>query len=481
MFCVSFLISLLLFCSSLSASEYSNVIDEDELNDDYDDISDELEVFGDSDTNQKPSVLDNLILTLRHQLGYTDGKENQLTTNRSSIRLQWHYNHNNWLVKADAKSSYDFALSGSDYGKSIKEKYQQQNRIRELYIKTTLGSASITLGRQVVIWGKADGAQVTDVISPRNLTESIFIPVEDARLGQTMLVISGYSSSGSTYKSTSGSTYDSSNNSTLRNTQHEWSLIINPDKKPDEIALPGHPYALTPEQSSALLQNINLKEQQPAFSWRSPEVGFRWARTQGKLDTAFMIARVNDNTPALSIDTITPSTLLTQYPRYTMIGAGLNWANGAFVWKGEIAKKLNRTLNCFDLAGCGLSSAKYDFWDSAIGFDYSANGAYTVTVEISNQHLSKWQNDILGYERNRTVAYGSINKNWLNEILTTQYTHFYDLQAGDALHRLLLEYQLSDYWKTTFQIDYFDVHKSGTPLSGLSEKHRVAFSIEANF
>lgn len=458
-----FCVSMLFLCSFNVQARETFDVEYQELNDEFDDITEELAAFQGDTTHTKPTALDNLIVTLRHQIGYTDGTEDKLTTNRSSVRLQWHYNHKNWLVKADAKSSYDFAFNNSDYNQNIKNRYQQQNRIRELYIKTTLGNASITLGRQVVIWGKADGAQVTDVISPRNLTESIFIPVEDARLGQTMLVLAGYS------------------NDKTNNTQHEWSFIINPDKKTNDIALPGHPYALTPDQPSPLLQNVRLKESPPAFSWRSPEVGFRWARTQGKLDTAIMLTRVHDNTPTFVLDTASSGTVFTQYPRYTMIGAGLNWANGAFVWKGEVARKLNRTLNCFDLKDCGLSNARYDFWDAAMGFDYTANGAYTITIEVSNQHVSNWQDDLLGYDRNRTVAYGSISKNWQNETLTTQYTHFYDLQAGDALHRALFEYQLSDYWKTYFQIDYFDVHKSGTLLSALSGKHRLALGIEANF
>ena len=62
-------------------------------------------------------------------------------------------------------------------------------------------------GKQIVVWGKADAAVVTDIMSPRDLTELVFTSLEDARLGQQMLILDHFSANS------------------------QWSVVFNPDVK----------------------------------------------------------------------------------------------------------------------------------------------------------------------------------------------------------------------------------------------------------
>jgi hypothetical protein len=44
-------------------------------------------------------------------------------------------------------------------------------RMRELYMDMNFKKFDVRIGRQQVVWGKADGVFITDIVSPLNLTE----------------------------------------------------------------------------------------------------------------------------------------------------------------------------------------------------------------------------------------------------------------------------------------------------------------------
>ena len=54
--------------------------------------------------------------------------------------------------------------------------------LRELYLSTQLGKAHLTLGKQQVVWGKADGLKLLDVVNPQNFREFILDNFDDSRI-----------------------------------------------------------------------------------------------------------------------------------------------------------------------------------------------------------------------------------------------------------------------------------------------------------
>jgi len=72
---------------------------------------------------------------------------------------------------------------GMEFGESISEM-----TIREAYVNAYAGIFDIRFGHQIVVWGRADGFNPTDIITPRNMT--IRSPDEDdRRTGNTLLRI----------------------------------------------------------------------------------------------------------------------------------------------------------------------------------------------------------------------------------------------------------------------------------------------------
>ena len=56
-------------------------------------------------------------------------------------------------------------------------------RFRELYLDLYFDNFDIRIGQQQVVWGKADGVFITDVVSPLNLTEFLLPDFDEIRTG----------------------------------------------------------------------------------------------------------------------------------------------------------------------------------------------------------------------------------------------------------------------------------------------------------
>ncbi|MBT4836724.1 MAG: hypothetical protein HON94_05200, partial [Methylococcales bacterium] len=261
--------------ASLDADE---LINEDSFEDAFDE-SFEIE----TEQTEKTTFQNNsrlLRFTFAHEIGYHPDNTNKLPVNRSSLRLEWeHLITQQIFFRFDAKMAYDFAYDHHQYPVATTQNYRFQKKIREMYFQSTHQKISVKIGKQILVWGEADGAIVTDIISPRNLTEFIFQPIEDTRIGQIMLTIDYFSHN------------------------HHWTLLLNPDRKTNQFALPGHEYALfNPLQNNPL---INLtKEQTPKTSLSDMEVGLRWKKTFSGHDVSFMLAEVTNNNPVLASQTI---------------------------------------------------------------------------------------------------------------------------------------------------------------------------------
>ena len=54
--------------------------------------------------------------------------------------------------------------------------------LRELYLRGELGPAFLTVGKQQVVWGQADGLKVLDVVNPQDFREFILDDFDDSRI-----------------------------------------------------------------------------------------------------------------------------------------------------------------------------------------------------------------------------------------------------------------------------------------------------------
>ncbi|WP_321390018.1 DUF1302 family protein [uncultured Desulfuromusa sp.] len=96
---------------------------------------------------------------------------NDSLTSRAKLRLElateldWLYG----FFSADAEKNWEIA---SETGVDL----------QEAWIEHVADNWDLRIGRQIIIWGKADGIQVTDMISPPDYTESITRDLDEIRM-----------------------------------------------------------------------------------------------------------------------------------------------------------------------------------------------------------------------------------------------------------------------------------------------------------
>lgn len=54
--------------------------------------------------------------------------------------------------------------------------------LREMYVRVPLGRAFVTIGKQQIVWGKADGIKVLDVVNPQDYREFILDDFDQSRI-----------------------------------------------------------------------------------------------------------------------------------------------------------------------------------------------------------------------------------------------------------------------------------------------------------
>lgn len=352
--------------------------------------------------------------TFRQEFSY-NFEEDHIVTNRSSLRLEWSkFSADYYYAVFDGKVT--LYLPNDHITEAEKKKFAFEGELREGYLQSSFGNFSLVAGQQIIVWGEAEGAVITDVISPRDLSEWIYTNIDNARLGQLSLLADYYSQIGT------------------------WSVIITPYPRTDRLTEAGTEYDMglyDPER-------FDITQEKP--EWGETEYAFRWKRTFGKSDLAFMAGDLVMNQPVYEYQGETPEVktrLLAQYPHFYMLGSAANFARGNFLWKGELAYKFNKTFQADpDIKVDGLITK--DTFGMALGLEYSANGAYTLGLEGSLQHIPDREKTIQGVRRNESAITGMWSKDFLYETLNLEYLVSYRLQDNDFTHRLRSRYGFTD-------------------------------------
>jgi len=370
---------------------------------------------------------DGIIPTLAYQSGLSLYELGELISHRLDIRLRAEYlTQQAYFFRVDGKLINRLPGDGQ---LSSNEDIDWDGRLRELFVQKGNDKGTLTFGFQNFAWGEMDAVQISDVIAPRDYSEFAFTAPEDARLGQLLLNYQFYNDLG------------------------QWQLLYSP--WPQTNRYPGG-------SASSLLEfvtsePIDLNNRQPRIL-KDYELAMRWKTTRTGHDMSIMLASLLANDPLFEeIGTSNGTTRYqSNYSRFNMLAATINMSDANFLWKAELAFKQ-------DLGLAGLSPEYYDVLEAAIGFDYDANGAWSATVEMFNQHIFLDADDLAGLEQNNSQMLFRWSKQWLNQTLSSIYYLSYQLQNKDNVHSLSLSYALSDNWLVDLNATLFQSSESNSP------------------
>lgn len=156
-----------------------------------------------------------------------------------------------WAVRALGRARFEDRLA---------PEARRELDLRELVVSKRASSYTLNLGRQQVVWGKADGLRLLDVVNPLDLREFLFDDYTDSRIPLWMA------------------------NAELFRGDQSFQLLVIPDLGFDRPAPPGGEFFAAPELLAQPLPLRFERLRRPADRPRNWEYGARWATLLGPLE-----------------------------------------------------------------------------------------------------------------------------------------------------------------------------------------------------
>jgi len=298
--------------------------------------------------------------------------------------------------------------------------------LREAYLDVYFDSMDLRIGKQQIIWGKADGVFITDIVSPKDLTEFLLRDFDEIRMGVTG-VKADYYIGDNTFELV-------------------WLPAFIPTKFPPEgsiwFRMPPFPVPLN-------RVTIDHSREKITPSLDNSEVFAKFSALTGVVDFEVMAAYAWDDDPTLHvIKKIDPQTHhltgLTVYPehhRLTIGGGSFSTTLGPFVLRGEGAYYTGKYFNSTDPKLVD-GTVKKDYLHYLLGLDYTIFDVHT-SVQFIQQAILDY-NDTIKNDQYQNMATFLASKTFLNETLDLSFFMYYDFNNSASLIRPKISYSLAD-------------------------------------
>lgn len=295
--------------------------------------------------------------------------------------------------------------------------------IREAYLDLYLGNFDFRVGKQQIIWGKADGAFITDMVSPKDLSEFLLPDFEEIRMGVNAVKIDYY----------------------LKNNTFEfvWIPTFTETKLPDENSI-----WFPKLQSSGLPVSFDYSNSEVNANLENSELFFKYSLLSSAIDFELMAGYMwDDDFSAHSspqLDTITNSMngilINPEYHRLGVTGGSFSTSLGGTVLRGEAAYYMNKNFSTSNFLNEGL--LERDYLHYLIGYDFSLFDI-TMSVQFIQEYIMDFSDQITNNEFENTATFLA-NKSFFRETLILDLFAYIGLNDGDALIRPKATYSLSD-------------------------------------
>lgn len=333
--------------------------------------------------------------------------------------------------------------------------------LRELYLRTPVGDGTVTVGKQQVVWGVADGLKVLDVVNPMDLREFILDDFEDSRIPLWTV------------------------NAQWPVNDWELQLLWLPDPSYHIVPRPGSEYEVRaglPEVPPGFATHL-LDPKKPNNSFTDSDAGFRLSGFKGGWDLTFNYLYHYDDVPALNrkfgVTRDGPTVLVTpEYVRGHVIGGTAGKVIGGVALRTEYAFLLNRPYST-DRFSDRDGVVHADEFSYVIGVDWFALGGSFLSVQLFQNWLL---HEPKGIVRDRIETYGTflIQRRLRQDRLLLQLFWIESLDSIEGLVRPKISYEVNDHLSIFGGMDVF--YGDGDALFGQYHRNdRVTFGMQWSF
>ncbi len=289
--------------------------------------------------------------------------------------------------------------------------------LSQAYMDIYFDNFDLRIGKQQIIWGKADGVFITDVISPRDLSEFILPDFEEIRIGTNAVKFDYY----------------------LGNSTFE------------AVWIPTFQATITPRKGSIWYKNMLDFSMPIVYDYHNYDVGNKLSESEialkysylgSAIDFELMAAYMWDDNPAMHIYQQPDTTILVkpEYHRLPLAGASFSKAVGGAVVRGEGAYYFEKRFAAEDFSVNGVQEKDYAHY--LIGYDHNWFGM-NVSFQFIQEYILDYEDDIRNDEFSNTMTF-LITEDFLRETLRLEFFTYYGINNKDALLRPKISYDFAD-------------------------------------
>ncbi len=300
----------------------------------------------------------------------------------------------------------------------------------ELWVEHVADAWDVRMGRQIIIWGQADGVQITDMISPPDLTESITrdldeirMPVDAVRLRVLGDRVTGELILIPVFRA---AVYPEGDN--------PWALS-------QPVPVPGKVVILPPDKPDTSLENM--------------EMALRISGYFSGLDVAASAFYTWDDTPTLHVGREAgynnALVIRPKHHRLTVFGLTLSRPWSDCVFRGEAALYRRHYLAA-SVPENGPLAKNLVKW--LAGVDWTPGDDWTITAQVVGQFIAQYEADLRARE-NSFLGTLNISKKLMNQRLTLSNMLYVDCDNSGLFNRLKGDYEVADGLHLSTGLDIF--------------------------
>ena len=324
----------------------------------------------------------------KNTVSYSIGVDDSETTNinRVSWRLQTEKLVDNLFWVIDSKLRvYD----ERDMQHDSEHRLDYDLNLNSLYAQYSLNAYSVTVGYQTNSFGFMDLINVSNLFTPQDLSETVFTSPEDTRIGQPVINTSWY----------------------LTGSQLDIFINLSPAEN-------RYPRSNLQDIVESFLNStdVTLEDGLPE-AFEELEAVVRWQQQLDKHEYQVYLGSLIQNDPNLKPLSLNPPFVFElEYPRFSFAAAAYSHTSGNHQLKFEASYKDN--VKPIDSGNQSVDESVI-----ALGWEYNANGAYSLLLETSRaeRNLPAQMNGLIPasqIEKQFSQTAISWRKNFLNEALS---------------------------------------------------------------
>ncbi|MGC9312070.1 MAG: DUF1302 family protein [Sediminispirochaetaceae bacterium] len=305
--------------------------------------------------------------------------------------------------------------------------------VREAYIDLYFSSMDIRVGKQAIVWGEAEGAFITDIVSPQDLRSFILADFTEIRMG-VPAVKADYFAGPLTFEAV-------------------WLPHFVPTNQPDTESI------WFTEQMS-MMNNSEL----PADDLENSEVFGKVSYFGSAFNGELMAGYAWDDNPVLEGTAPAPTAL---HERYTVVGGSFSTTIASVVLRSEAAVYLDRAFTTVESMGPPtiFGTSDHHQLHGLAGLDWSLFG-----IDMSAQYILQYIHDydaaLVADEYDHTATFRMRDSN-MAETLTWELFGYLGFDpenfsgSANALLRPSLPYSIEDGVEIQSGVEIFLGDESG--------------------